>query len=114
MLEQAEVWKNLGFSFLGCATQSLRTVGFGDYRQPAPGAMELADAVDVFNHTLFAIVSGIFALEVDDSDALSDSSYRSCVEGIRVLSEDSFLSENPADIFIYSVIIWCNSRKTSL
>ena len=33
--------------------------------------MELADAIDVFYHALLAIVSGIFALKVDDSDALS-------------------------------------------
>ena len=33
--------------------------------------MELADAIDVFNHALLAIISGVFALQVDDSDALS-------------------------------------------
>ena len=46
-------------------------VGFGYYRQAAPGAMELADAINVFYHSLLAIVAGILALEVDDSDALS-------------------------------------------
>jgi hypothetical protein len=33
--------------------------------------MELADAIDVFNHALLAIIAGILAFEVDDSDALS-------------------------------------------
>ena len=33
--------------------------------------MELANAIDVFNHSLFAIVAAVFALKVDDSDALS-------------------------------------------
>ena len=33
--------------------------------------MQLADAIDVFNHTLLTIVSAVFALKVDDSDALS-------------------------------------------
>ena len=48
-----------------------KLIGFGYYRQAAPGAMELADAVDVFNHALLAIVAGVLALEVDNSDALS-------------------------------------------
>jgi hypothetical protein len=33
--------------------------------------MELADAINVFYHSLLAIVAAVFALEVDDSDALS-------------------------------------------
>jgi hypothetical protein len=33
--------------------------------------MELADAIDVFNHSLFAIVAAVFALKVDNPDALS-------------------------------------------
>jgi len=33
--------------------------------------MELADAIDVFNHSLFAIVAVVLAFEVDDSDAQS-------------------------------------------
>ena len=33
--------------------------------------MELAYAIYVFNHSLLAIISGVFALQVDDSDALS-------------------------------------------
>ena len=33
--------------------------------------MELADAIDVFNHALLAIVAAVLAFEVDDSDALS-------------------------------------------
>ena len=49
----------------------LEFVSFWYYRQAAPGTMELADAIDVFYHSLFAIVAAVFALEVDDSDALS-------------------------------------------
>ena len=48
-----------------------KLVGFGYYRQAAPGAMELAYAIDVFYHSLLAIVAAVFALKVDDSDALS-------------------------------------------
>ena len=33
--------------------------------------MQLADAIDVLNHALLAIVAGILAFEVDDSDLLS-------------------------------------------
>ena len=52
-------------------TNHYELVGFWYYRQAAPGAMQLADAINVFYHSLLAIVSGILALEVDDSDALS-------------------------------------------
>ena len=46
-------------------------VGFGDYRQAAPSAMELADGIYILNHALLAIVAIILAFEVDNSDALS-------------------------------------------
>ena len=49
----------------------LELVRFGYYRQPAPGAMQLADAIDVFNHALLAIVMGVLAFEVDDSYLLT-------------------------------------------
>lgn len=52
-------------------TNHYELVGFWYYRQAAPGAMQLADAIDVFYHSLFAIVATVFALEVDDFDALS-------------------------------------------
>ena len=49
----------------------LELVCFRDDGQAAPGAMQLADAIDVFNHALLAIVAGVLALHVDNSDALS-------------------------------------------
>ena len=49
----------------------IEVVSLWYYRQAAPGAMELADAIDVFNHTFLAIVAGVLALHVDNSDALS-------------------------------------------
>ena len=49
----------------------LELVRFGDYRQAAPGAMQLADAIDVLNHTFLAIVAGILAFEMDYSYLLT-------------------------------------------
>ena len=49
----------------------LEFVGFGDDGESAPSAMELADAINVFYYSLLAIVAAVFALKVDDSDALS-------------------------------------------
>ena len=49
----------------------LKLVGFGDYRQPAPGAMKLTDGIYILNYALLAIVAVVFAFEVDNSDALS-------------------------------------------
>ena len=48
-----------------------KIVSFGDDGQAAPGAMQLADAIDVFYHALLAIVAGILAFEVDDSYLLT-------------------------------------------
>ena len=52
-------------------TDYSKLIGFGDDGQAAPGAMELADAIDVFNHTLLAIVAVVLAFEVDDSYLLT-------------------------------------------
>ena len=49
----------------------LEFVGFGDDGESAPGAMQLADAIDVFNHALLAIVAVVLAFEVDDSYLLT-------------------------------------------
>ena len=49
----------------------LELVGFGDYCQPAPSAMELTDGIYILNHALLAIVAVILAFEVDNSDTLS-------------------------------------------
>ena len=46
-------------------------VGLWYYRQAAPGAMELANAIDVFNNALLAIVAAVLAFEVDDSYLLT-------------------------------------------
>ena len=59
------------FSVVRSLLEHYKLVGFGYYRQAAPGAMQLADAIDVFYHSLLAIVASILALEVDDSNALS-------------------------------------------
>ena len=42
-------------------------VGFGNYRQPAPSAMELTDGIYILNHALLAIVAVVLVFEVDDS-----------------------------------------------
>ena len=49
----------------------LELVGFGDYCQPAPGAMQLADGIYILNHALLAIVAVILTFEVDDSYLLT-------------------------------------------
>ena len=45
-------------------TDYSKLVRFGDDGKSAPGAMQLADAIDVFNHALVAIVAGILAFEM--------------------------------------------------
>lgn len=62
----------LGFNRVSCLLPDYnKLISLGYNRQSAPGAMELADAIDVFNHTLLAIVAVILAFKVDNSDALS-------------------------------------------
>ena len=52
-------------------TDYSKLIGFGDNGESAPGAMQLADAIDVFNHALVAIVAGILAFEMDYSYLLT-------------------------------------------
>ena len=52
-------------------TDYSKLIRFGDDGESAPSAMQLADAIDVFNHTFLAILAGILAFEVDDSYSLS-------------------------------------------
>ena len=42
-------------------------VGFGDYRQPTPSAVELTDGIYILNHALLAIVAVVLAFKVDNS-----------------------------------------------
>ena len=63
---------DLGFNRVSCLLSDYtKVIGFGNYRQPAPSAMELTDGIYILNHALLAIVAVILAFEVDDSDALS-------------------------------------------
>ena len=63
---------DLGFNRVSCLLSDYtKVIGFGNYRQSAPGAMKLTDGIYILNHALLAIVAVILAFEVDDSDALS-------------------------------------------
>ena len=63
---------DLGFNRVSCLLPDYnKLISLGYNRQPAPGAMELTDAVNVFYYALLAIVAVILAFEVDNSDALS-------------------------------------------
>ena len=63
---------DLGFNRVSCLLSDYtKVIGFGNYRQSAPGAMKLTDGIYILNHALLAIVAVVLAFEVDDSDALS-------------------------------------------
>ena len=63
---------DLGFNRVSCLLSDYdKLVGFGNYRQSAPSAMELTDGIYILNYALLAIVAVVFAFEVDNSDALS-------------------------------------------
>ena len=63
---------DLGFNRVSCLLPDhTKVICFGNYRQPAPCAMELTDGIYILNHALLAIVAVILAFEVDNSDALS-------------------------------------------
>jgi len=63
---------DLGFNRVSCLLSDYdKLVGFGNYRQSTPSAMELTDGIYILNYALLAIVAVVLAFEVDNSDALS-------------------------------------------
>ena len=63
---------DLGFNRVSCLLSDYdKLICFGNYRQPAPSAMELTDGIYILNHALLAIVAVVLTFEVDDPNALS-------------------------------------------
>ena len=63
---------DLGFNRVSCLLSDYtKVIGFGNYRQSAPGAMKLTDGIYILNYAILTIVAVVLAFEMDNSDALS-------------------------------------------
>lgn len=56
-------------------SDDLKVILVGNDSQTTPGAVELADTVDVFDYAFCSVIPSVFTLEMVDSDSVSNLNF---------------------------------------